>query len=392
MKVKYSNIIMWLLIISPIIDNINGYLLLTENNTSISAIYKTITFFICVFILIKIIPTRKEIGRKILVLFFFTIQIGIFGLNDIGGCIYNVSALIKLLMPMIIIMTMIKLNYYDNTIVRCVEKICNSYCWFFPVSLIVPMLFDIGFDTYRSGFGNKGFYYAGNEISAIMVIILTMEIEKYKTDKTKLNFINIILGVAGTICIGTKASYIALAILLLVGLSSEQNINKKLLSICLLIPSVFGGLWYITNHVNSIVQNINAIRWRYLMASGIVNFLLSGREVTARRVFRQVYDEDVLWKLILGIGPYVAENGADHILIEMDLFDLLVQFGGIVTVIVILFYAQYLKKALYSKKTIYIVGIILLYGISVFSGHVILAPMVGVVLAVLLLKIEFNEK
>lgn len=389
MKVKYSQIIMWLLIISPIVDNINGYMLLNGQDTSISIMYKTVTFLICLLMLLKIMTSRNDIAKKIAALVFFAIQMVVFELNYAGSFGENFSALIKLLMPMVVIMTIRRLKDYDSTVEMCVEKISSVYCWVFPISLIIPMILDVGFHTYGSQVGNKGFYYAGNEISAIMVIVLSLEIEKYKEKRSRLNFLNIVLGAVGTIFIGTKSGYISLIILILVGLYSEQNINKKILSVCLIIPSVFGGLWYVINNVDMIIRSIDAMMWKYRHASGIINFLLSGREMRPRRAFRLVYSNKAVWKLIWGIGSYAAEKGSDPILIEMDLFDLLIRFGMIVTLLIILFYSQYIKMVVASRKTTYIVGIILIYGISVISGHVLFAPMVSITLSILLLKIEF---
>ena len=44
------------------------------------------------------------------------------------------------------------------------------------------------------------------------------------------------------------------------------------------------------------------------------------------------------------------------------------------------------------KNPIYIIDIFLVYGTSIMAGHVIFAPMVTLVFAVMYLNIEFTEK
>lgn len=381
---------MWLLILSPIVDNVNGYLLLTEKNSNISIIFKTIIFIFCLFISVKIITTRKII-RTICMLLFLVIQLIVFEISSPGGMGYNISTLIKLLTPIVIVMAVKALSVYDNNVTVCINKITKFYCWFFPVSLIVPKLLDVGYTTYEGGIGNKGFYYAGNEISIVMIIILALEIEKYRNNKCKTNLLNILLGIISILYLGTKSVYISLVVFLVVALYSEQNINKKLLNIALILPTIFGGLWYVISNVELVTTVINMLRWRSATSTGIINFLLSGRERQITRARELLYSENAIRKIFWGIGPNAAKNEL-RILIEMDLFDLFTRFGIVVSVIIICFYVKYIKKVVQSKQILYIIGIFLVYGASVFSGHMIFAPMVSIVLVVFLLNIEFQTE
>lgn len=384
---------MWLLIVSPIMDNINGYLLLTGKDSSISIIFKTIIFLLCLIISVKI-TTTKQIMKIVFTILVFVLQLAMFEINNEGGLSYNISAIIKLLIPIVISMAVHTLAVYDGTMKTCIDKVLNFYCWFFPLSVIIPELLNVGFSTYASGAGtgSKGFYYAGNEIGIILIIMLMLEIDKYKNSRTKINLLNILLGVISILYLGTKSVYISLVIFILVALYSEQNINKKVLNTILIVPSIIVGLWYVITNVDLVTQNINIIIWRYTsMSTGMINFLLSGREMKLMRLFDVVYNENILGKILFGIGPYTAEYEVE-ILVEMDLFDLIIRFGLIVSIIMVLFYAKYIKYIKDAKNILYIIGIILVYGASLVSGHMIFAPMVSIVLVMLLLKVEFKAE
>lgn len=378
-----------MLIFSPIVDNINGYLLISKGNSNISGTYKTFIFLFClVIVFTKGLKKVKNI-RFTFMTIIIVLQLLVFEFQNAKEFFYNISILIKLLTPIVLIMAVHVLEIYDHTTRICIDKISRFYCWFFPLSLIIPIILDIGYTTYRSGEGKKGFYYAGNEISIIMVMILALEIEKYKNIRSKTNLLNIILGVVSILYLGTKTGYFSLIILILVALYSQKNINRNIVSIFLFAPSVLLGLWYVINNVNTIAQNVNAIVWRYKTSSYRgVSFWLSGRELRIKRAFELVYSENPIRNILIGIGSYAAENKL-KILIEMDLMDLFIRFGVVIFLIVLEFYLKNIKQVIKKKNLQYITGVLLVCGASVFAGHMLFSPMVSIVLMILFLKNDF---
>lgn len=391
MKVKYSRVLMWLLILSPIMDNINGYLLLSGKTSSISIMFKIMIFLFCFFILLKN-AAGVEIVNGFCLAGIFVVQLMVFEILNKGGLVYNISKIPKLLMPMVLILSIYKLLEHDKSVIDGVDKVVRFYCWFFPASLLVTKFLDIGFKTYgNSDVGNKGFYYAGNEIGVIMIMILTLEIGKYKSNRTKMNFINVILGIVSILFIGTKSSYVSMIILILAMLFTEKNRNKKILNIVFVIPVLCGGLWYAIHRLDAVIEIIKMIMWKYdFQSTGIINFLLSDRDRKLLNAMKLGYDKNLFLKLFLGISSDKAENML-NILIEMDLLDLFLQFGLIVFSVIVFFYVKHLKKVIKTHNIIYIIGVILVYGASIVSGHLMFAPMVNIVLAILLLDIELRQ-
>lgn len=379
---------MWLLILSPIFDNINGYFLLSGRNSNISVIFKTIIFLFCITMSFQFMTGNKMIGIVFLIL-IFAIQLIVFRIKY-EGLAYDISSLIKLMTPIVIVMAVQTLKINDRTTAMCIDRVSRFYCWFFPISLMIPAFLNIGYATYSSGEGNKGFYYAGNEIAIIMVIVFALELEKYRSNKTKVNFLNIILGVISILYIGTKTGYIALIVFILAMLYSEKNINRKFLNAILIVPGTFLGLWYVINNVNAVTQSVHAIIWRYTtrLSKG-VSFLLSGRELRIRRAFELVYSNNFIKNILIGIGTNVAENELD-ILIEMDLLDLFIRFGLIVSIVIISFYVKNVRQIIKGKRILYITGSLLACGASVFAGHMLFSPMVSMVLMILFLKNNFD--
>lgn len=390
MKIKYSSLLMWMLILSPIADNLNGYLLLTGNNSNISVVFKTFLFLLCAWIALRYMK-----GRKLLyvtgISFVFILQSIYFAIEDPEGIGYNFTTLIKLLMPVFLILSFESLSAYDKAVPGRVRKISAFYIWFFPISLIIPMVFDFGFSTYGGGLGNKGLYFAGNEISIVMIMVVAISLQNFKKEKTKKNFVCLALGIAGALLIGTKAVYISAAVLILTAIYTGKATNRKLFNLISLVPVVFLAGGYIFTHLEWLRQIIDRWRWGYrYVGSNFLSFFLSGRGNFLARAWETVYQEDSFRNFMVGVGSNKMINEAEG-LVEMDFFDLLFWFGAIVTLIIVFLFGSYLRRAARFGNAVYIVGICLVYAASVVSGHVLFAPMVTVVFAILYLNMEFED-
>ena len=391
MKIKNNNFLMWLLIISPILDNINGFLLLIDKNVNISSIFKTIIFLFCMYIIITHLTNRISV-YIFAISFFFIVQFIFFSFFDSGGFGYNLSTLIRLLIPFTIILAFQRLSVKDKTTVNCIIKVGKFYCWFFPLSLLFPMMFGFGFSTYVGDLGYKGFYYAGNEISVLMIMIFAISLQSLKAEKSWINLLNLILNIISIFLIGTKTVYIAVIILLVTALYVGRITDKKILSIILFVPVGIFGIWYVFTNLKFFQQIIAAWRWRYVyQGTGILDFLLSGRGEYLEKALHSAYSEKAFSHFVTGLSPNLVVNQMNN-LVEMDIIDLILWFGVIVTFFIIVVYASYLKKAIQLKNPIYIIDIFLVYGTSIMAGHVIFAPMVTLVFAVMYLNIEFTEK
>lgn len=294
-------------------------------------------------------------------------------------------------MPFTIILAFRRLYVREHNTVICINKLIVFYCWFFPLSLLIPTIFGIGFSTYIGDLGNKGFYFAGNEISVLMIMIVTLSIQKVRTETTLINFLNLILNIISIFLIGTKTVYIAVIILLITTMYTGKITDRKILSIILFVPMGVFSIWYVFTHMEFFRQVIGAWRWRYTyQGSGMLDFLLSGRGSYLEKAFHLAYSEKAFSHFVTGLGANQVVNQMNA-LVEMDLIDLLLWFGIIVTVFIIIVYGSYLKQAIHLKNPVYIVGISLVYVTSIAAGHVMFAPMVTIVFAVLYLKIEFAE-
>lgn len=104
-----------------------------------------------------------------------------------------------------------------------------------------------------------------------------------------------------------------------------------------------------------------------------------------------MYGKNFISNILIGIGPNAAENDFE-ILIEMDLVDLLIRFGLIVSVVIIVFYMKNVKQIIRGRNEQYIMGAVLACGASVFAGHMLFSPMVSIVLMILFLKNNFDSK
>lgn len=391
MKVKYSHILMWLLIISPIIDNINGFLLLNGHSSSISTLFKTFILIVC-FVMLGAISINKTFMVNIIVSLIFFIQIFSFEMQHSGNFAFDFTTIIKLLLPLNIGFTFISLYQYDKEVPMIIQKLARFYCWFFPISLLIPNVLGVGYATYQySGIGNKGFYYAGNEISSIMVLIFAIALNNYMCDKRKAQLFNILILILSIFMISTKTSYIIIFVEILTAFILNKNMKrrKKTLILSGFVFIAICVLWFNWDKFNIVLESW---KWSYQNRyKNPVSFLLNGRNNTLASVFQQVYQEHGVIKVLWGIGAGYANQVLGRA-IEMDFFDLFVWFGLCGVICITVLYSYFVKKLIKTSDWFGIVTIFLMFANSFLAGHVLCQPMVSNILIVTILYFVFQGR
>ncbi|MGE6368823.1 O-antigen ligase family protein [Planococcus kocurii] len=329
----------------------------------------------------------------------------------------------------------------------------TKYLWvaglFIGVIFIVAQLTGTSLSNYshtKTGF--TGWFYAGNEIGAIMAIILPImalyAIEKTDAWKKSWSWIPFILLAVGMLALGTKVGYGGIIIVLLsvvIGSLIMLAMKKRTstIKINLLIATfltvvliavtpvtpVFGNMFA---HITSLGINFGEPVERPgdevlvegdegfeeqleeeedtgITSAQVQNLVFSSRETYAQFMKEDFQDSPMMQQLFgLGFaGNYeTPAPGKSPTMIEMDFHDWFYSFGWVTFIYMMIpfvwFTGKFLLHFLFNIKThftyfyiLYGVAFLLGIGIAYTAGHVLTAPAVSIYVAAILAMLVVNE-
>lgn len=220
-------------------------------------------------------------------------------------------------------------------------------------TIVISYLFGLGYTTYadRYGYrGTRGFFYSGNDITAILMVGLPVVMCSFiqLKDFSKKRYIAYALSSALTaIClmlIGTKTAFIAViasvAVFALCGLwrliaDKDLTVFKRMLAMVIVAMMVFGFM-----AVFSSESIFAGIRTSFMSTSntmeneGAATALLSGRQDKLKKAIG-TFKEGGIYTWIFGVG-----RGTQSTIIEMDVFEVVIYYGLFGTVAMLWLYLK----------------------------------------------------
>jgi hypothetical protein len=283
---------------------------------------------------------------------------------------------------------------FGPIVYKWIKKVITINLVVLLVNLFLGSL-GLGYKQYKvvgGGIGTRGFFYAGNEMAGLLLVLFTISLFlTYKnSSKGRYYFLSLIY-LMFAILSSTKVAIIGIIISILIIPKLDMKLNfKEYLKIN---PNRFLKRFLLVLSLLSIVlfAIINSglwDRWEFFynntFSNGIFSFILSGRDIEARKQIISFYENNSFLYWIIGIGAN------DSRIVEMDFIDILINYGlyGIIT-----FYGFFLivltriyKNAkqnigLFSNLALYL--IVLLFFVSTFTGHIIFSAMAGVYIGIL---------
>jgi len=297
------------------------------------------------------------------------------------------------------------------------------------LAVLLPAIFGVGYNTYadRLGYrGHRGFFYAGNDITAILAVLLPLliavEMNKFRTAKemsagkprlVSFNAVAAALSANSLLMIGSKTAFIALAAtgacMLIAGICfAWKNNDKRVLIGFLIVVLLTAGVFIILN-VISLLQQMGSIRKEYgkvefntlvehsvianvfdsakatgdlLQNEGMEMALLSGRQVKLAAQMAEFRDGGIVaW--LFGIG-----RGSQAYVIEMDLFEVICYYGLFGFAAMLWLYVRVAVQfviGLFRKFSLtafaLLLGIGMTAGYMIIAGHVLFSVTSGFYLA-----------
>lgn len=385
MKKYFDYFIYLFLLISPIIDCLTGVQERLNIPFSIGVIVRGVIMALAIIYLFKNNKNRLNIYLFLIYLIIELIYTYSYLRTSIFTEFKNVIVIFYLPI-MILFFSIYKNEKINNKLILIINFI-------YLFLIVIPFLFGLGFNTYSGEDGKSaflGFFFDGNELSALLILLLPLSIDYMLKNKEYLYLVSyLFLYVLSIIIVGTKVLLLGTFVVFLYFFIKKLiKVEKKKRFILIIGILIFIGLSLSVLPFTPVYKNLIISMDYYGVKSVfdlfkpkfIDNIIFSNRIAFAIEVFK-TFSSNILF-IIFGIGKSLLITIKD---VEIDIMDILYSIGVLGFVVYIFTYG----KSVFKLNSIYKFTFILLLIISLFSGHILIKPMVATFMALLF---NFNEK
>ncbi|MDC1314370.1 O-antigen ligase family protein [Pseudomonadales bacterium] len=375
-----------------VVDSLNGYMMLGLGvDAGLSALYKSVLLTILLIYLSVFLPKRLLFLLAAICLLSLGEIASIFLLDTNGSKIsFLFQHILKVLTPLILLFFLIDRLEKDRLFFVRILTVIQINGLVFLCNMLAGA-FGLGFSTYGQGgenaIGSKGYFYAGNELSALLVVFGAFYLARAYLNN-KFHFIVLaILSIAVGLLVSTKTSMLAVVLLIIIMPVLYEGRRLFLLNN---IPSIIFALTLSTVLVQALVifeAFTNApVYSRFLFffeRHGLAGLLLSGRDTFLTELWLLFSQKDLFLGFLFGHGvSYYAEFTKYSV--EMDFLDMFFWHGlsGVFVLLIVFFHLSYKSWINFSDKTypfarIILVTNMMLLAISNFSGHIFTSGMLA---------------
>ena len=283
------------------------------------------------------------------------------------------------------------------------------------LSILISAVAGIGYSTYADPMGYRGmrgFFYAGNDITAILTVLLPLCIagtmkHDLRTERKKLILPALATSFAANalLIIGSKTAFIAFGagcgvMLIAAVVFTLKNRDKNIIGGYIAGMAAFGILFLFLMLISraQLLDTIStslAVTGTVAESEGVGAAMLSGRQTKLAEHLAMFKDGGTLvW--LFGLG-----RGCKDEILEMDLFEVLFYYGlfGVCSMlwlyvkVALEFFKGLVRKPDFVSVALF-TGIGLCAGYLVIAGHVLFSVTSGFyfILAIVISRIHFAEK
>lgn len=406
-KKHINKIISIFILIQPILDLITGICLHEFNlNLTLGIIVRML--FLCFIAFCTIFIYKKKIPLIYYLIFFIysIFYIIILGNNNLFG---EIQGLLRVFyFPLLLV------SFYElKEEIRISKKTLFITLSLYLIFIFIPIILNSGFKSYQiTKAGTLGYFNSANEISGIISILTPIIFITFSNKNNYLlKSLYILLYLIVILTIGTKTPLLSLLItigmaFIWIILTSFKNKKYKTIISSFLIILVGMSTLILTIPQTNFYKNIK-VHLDYLKVKDVTDIIDNGnlidhfifsQRVTFFTDRKYTYDNSNISHKLFGIGYYDQENKQAK-LIEMDYLDIYFNHGLIGF---ILFFSAYvyvlIKMSLQKSKRDFNLfmlntSILLVLFLSLFTGHIITAPSVSlIVISLIMLVVNYGKK
>lgn len=398
---KYDILLMILFISTPLIDIINGLLKITNHSTDISI--GQISRIIIIIILLGILFKEKYFVKKklnilivFIIIFFVSLLFQFFYNRELYSFLKEAIIVSKFMLIVIIIETVSFLGKNKLISKNIIGNIFLGMSIIVPLTLIIPYIFNWGTNVYSNGGGYKGFYYANNDLSIVLITLFIYCLHNMIFNKKKIFILLTLMTLISNIMIGSKTNlvmpipiiifYVAFAIK-----NNAINLNKKKVSIFIFI--LFLVLITCSFVFEDILRKTIDRQIHFMNDLDLTSYLFSNRNYYLSVAWEKFIDsKNIIYNFIFGAGFYTRSlEWGRGLLIEMDFFDTFFSYGILGTsfiygYLINIFYKG--CKNYYFGQVLYIVSFLAIFLFSFSAGHVLYSAFSGTIFALVCAKLK----
>lgn len=379
-----DSLIVLLLFFTLPVDMVNGFLLNKGVSLpiSVSQLFKLVVLMVILF--------RLFIFPNLSIFFIFATYFLLF-FSSIVQAIYTQS--FDILVPdfikisrylSIFIAFFYFKNLFQKTLNHKLEKYLFMWIYFsysvLALNLLVKLI-GLGFPMYSAGdIGTKGFFHAGNEISAVLLILSGfIAYQLWYLYKNKFLFFSfLILNIFLGVLISSKTAVLGIVLVFLIIAIDPKKIKLRIntvltamVSILVLLPAIL----YFTYTL--VLSSTVMIRLTYFWHKlDFITFVFSSRNLFVEKMWEFYVNEYTFIQKLIGGGQTFYESKIGTI-VEIDLLDVFFAYGIIGALLFVSLILLLIRKAyvLKSKSTHFYarysyILILMLTVISLFAGHI----------------------
>ena len=400
-KKNINNIISIFILIGPILDFLTGLCIHTLNiNLTIGIIVRVLfLLFICIVVIFIFKKKKLIIPYLIIGLYFILYILGIIIYKG-NGLFFEIQNLVKVFYFPIVFLSLYSIKDKVNIDNKVLIKTLFKYL----ILILIPTVLGIGYKTYEiTKSGTLGFFNSANEISGIISILTPIMFIVFNNKKNII--LNIILGIIYLVVIlmmGTKTPLLALCFTigvylgyLLIESIKKKKYKKIIVTISILIVGVFGFILVLpkTNFYKNIKTHLDFLEVTNITdvfkKKELVDHFIFSQRLTFLEKENKLYKESNLYLKTFGLG--YLKNGKETKMIEIDYFDIFYHHGIIGFLIYFSMIIYLIIKNIKFNKTyegiMLKTSFLLIILLSFFTGHIITAPAVSIIVTAIVIKI-----
>ena len=408
-KKNFNTLLIIFILLQPILDLITGFgIHIWKMDITIGIIIRMIFLLVILYSVMFVYKKKQNwLYYGILIVYGLLYVLGIILFKDGVGLFSEIQGLCRvfyfpvLLIALYSIKDEIKISKMTLMVVLVTYLVC----------ILVPNCLNLGFETYEiTKAGTLGFFNSANEISGIISLLTPIMILIFVSSKKIIPAVIIsCIYLYVILTIGTKTPLLSLGITIFftylwfiynaVKVKKYKRIGISLIALVLftiaLILILPKTTFYknIETHLNYLkLDNVTEV---FEDEKLVDHFIFSSR-LKFMKERQQDYMDGNIYQKLFGIG--YLNNQKEAKAVEMDYFDIYYNHGIIGFILFFGMYGYFFylimkerRKLEFEQYMLYI-SILLSIFLSFFTGHIITAPAVSILVTVLLLMLVKQKK
>lgn len=397
------------ILLQPILDLITGLCLhLFHLNLTLGIIVRILFLALIIYITLVVYKRKKALYIYcIILLYSIFFLLGIIIYKDKVGLFQELQGLIRVFYFPLLLVSLYELKEEIKISKMTLFITLILYLMF----IFIPLLLGIGYKTYQiTKSGTLGFFNSANEISGIISILTPIMFIIFKENKKIiLKVILALVYLVVILMIGTKTPLLSLTITLtavllwlIIKTAKSKKYKPLLITFIGVIIGIASLLIFIpkTNFYKNIEVHLDYLKvddiTEILQDEKLVDHFIFSQRLTFLKNKVKLYHKAPLYQKVLGIG-YLKKYKPTK-MIEMDYFDIYYSHGiaGFIVFFsvyfVILFRILREKQHLTFDRYMLFVSLLLIIFLSLFTGHIITAPSVSILVAIIILMLSKRKK